>query len=242
MCRAEKNPSLANLSYQDKLKYRHVTLQANMPDDYFPDFWLTFLLRGMAAGDDNRSPQLTSGCPLDREDLGCFAVGEARVDSPVARLKSHCSSKQRQKMDKMGMGSGKSDGVKKLEKAQQAALAGRKRDRIDLTEDDDEADLSWNGRGGAGGGGRAGRGGGAGGGGGSVSSLNVKFDHHVPQTKLDALILANEKLEASLEKCVARLPPEAIDKRGELYRQLDEIAVKLAGYALDKVHEIEDSR
>jgi hypothetical protein len=45
-----------------------------------------------------------------------------------------------------------------------------------------------------------------------------------------------------LEKCVARLPPEAIDKRGELHRQLDEIAVKLAGYALDKVHEIEESR
>ena len=182
----------------------------------------------MAAGDANRSPQLTSGCPLDREDLGCFAVGEARLESPVARLKSHCSSKQRQKMDKMGMGSGKSDSVKKLEKAQQAALAGRKRDRIDLTEDDDEADPSWNRR--------------AGGGGGSVSSLNVKFAHHAPQTKLDALILANEKLEAQLEKCVARLPPEAIDKRGDLYRQLDEIAVKLAGYALDKVHEIEEWR
>ena len=75
-----------------------------------------------------------------------------------------------------------------------------------------------------------------------MSSLNVKFDHHAPQTKLDALILANEKLEASLEKCLTRLPPEAIDRRSEIFRQLDELAVKLAGYAQEKMHEIEASR
>jgi len=184
----------------------------------------------MAAGDANRSPQLTSGCPLNREDLGCFAVGEVRADSPVARLKQQCSSKQRQKMDRMAMGSGKSNSVKKLEKQQQAALAGRKRDHFDLTEDDEPENV-WTGRDRS----AIGRGG-------AVSSLNVKFDHHAPQTKLDALILANEKLEATLEKCLSRLPPEAIDKRGDIYRQLDELAVKLAGYAQDKVHEIENTR
>ncbi len=127
------------------------------------------------------------------------------------------------------MGSGKSDSVKKLEKQQQAALAGRKRDHFDLTVDDDHEHV-WTGRERS-----------AVGGGGAVSSLNVKF-HHAPQTKLDALILANEKLEATLEKCLSRLPPEAIDKRGDIHRQLDELAVKLAGYAQDKVHEIENTR
>ena len=53
------------------------------------------------------------------------------------------------------MGSGKPDSVKKLEKQQQAALAGLKRDRIDLTEDDDDHANKWTGLGlSAGGGGR----------------------------------------------------------------------------------------
>ena len=38
MCRADKNPVLVNLTYAEKLQHRHTSLQANMPEDWFPDY------------------------------------------------------------------------------------------------------------------------------------------------------------------------------------------------------------
>jgi len=98
---------------------------ADCPAAWFPDFWLTFLPRGLPAGNRECSDFLMAGAPLDRSDLAMFNVPDAATASPTSRLGLFCSSKQRAQMRELGVQPGLSDSLRKLHRAQAEARAAR---------------------------------------------------------------------------------------------------------------------
>jgi hypothetical protein len=118
LCRSAKDPEYAGLTAAEKLQKRNQKAMADCPPAWFPDFWLTFLLRGLHAGVHECSDILMAGTPLDRSDLGMFNVPDGATGSPTSRLGLFCSSKQRAQMRELGVQPGLSDSVRKLPRAQ----------------------------------------------------------------------------------------------------------------------------